>query len=103
MEIEKLSIIQLILRSKFLKKKLELVNNSPLISLFKLTEIKKPLGCHKETKLSSHLQKRGENGSELQTYTNNSNQVIHRKATFHHLFKFSLEKRGKYVTLLPHL
>lgn len=81
------------------------MNNSPLISLFKLTEIKKPLGCHKETKLSSHIpvQKRGENGSELQTYTNNSNQVIHRKATFHHLFKFSLEKRGKYVTLLPHL
>lgn len=64
------------------------MNNSPLISLFKLTEIKKPLGCHKETKLSPHIQKRGENGSELQTYTNNSNQVIHRKATFHHLFKF---------------
>lgn len=71
------------------------MNNSPLISLFKSTEIKKPLGCHKETKLSSHIQKRGENGSELQTYTNNSNQVIHRKATFHHLFKFSLEKRGE--------
>lgn len=71
------------------------MNNSPLISLFKLTEIKKPFGCHKETKLSSHIQKRGENGSELQTYTNNSNQVIHRKATFHHLFKFSLEKTGE--------
>lgn len=43
-ELEKLSKILLILQCKFNKTKLELVNNTPLISLFKLNEIKQPFG-----------------------------------------------------------